>query len=436
MIRLLFSLFCLMPFFSKAQTIQWEELSTLPEPVSNNALATATVSGVPYVYSFSGIDSTKSCDGDHLRSFRYNTQTDVWETIADLPDALGGKIAAGASTVKNKIYIIGGYHLAANCSETSSQKVHIYDPATNSYEEDGAPLLKAIDDQVQAVWRDSLIYVISGWSNTANVSDVQIYNPGTDEWMAGTSVPATANWRVFGASGTIIGDTIYFAGGAGNWNGSNFPPTLYFRKGVINPEDPSEIEWEDELSPMSRGYRMGATDYEGKAIWLGGSNVTYNFDGIAYNGTGGVAALDRLSFYDPEIGEIEQLTGFIPAIMDLRGVAKISENEFILAGGMMGEQEVSNRAIKVRIDQLTNVEEVAEEERGLFFPNPAREEIIYKGEKDIVVECFDALGRLVWQQELVPGMRISTTELNQGIYFLHYKEGAENEMVQKIIVQD
>ena len=435
MIRLLLPLCLCLPFFSVAQMIQWEELSPMPERVSNNALTMATVAGVPYVYSFSGIDSTKSCDGDHLRSFRYNTQTDVWEAIADLPDALGGKIAAGASTVKNKIYIVGGYHLASNCGETSSQKIHIYDPETNAYEADGAPLLKAIDDQIQVVWRDSLIYVISGWSNTANVTDVQIYNPSTDEWVNGTPVPATTNWRVFGASGTIIGDTIYFAGGAANWNGNNFPPTSHFRKGAINPDNPAEIVWEDELSPMSRGYRMGASDFEGKAVWFGGSNVTYNFDGIAYNGTGGVEALDRISFYDPITGVVEQLTGDIPAIMDLRGVAKISENEFILAGGMRDEQEVTNRVYKIQIDQLTDVEAV-EIERSLFFPNPVREEIIYKGEKVIAVECFDALGRLVWQQELIPGMRISTTELDQGIYFLHYKEGVEREMVQKIIVQD
>ena len=64
----------------------------MPERVSNNAVTVATVNGVPYVYSFSGIDSTKSCDGDHLRSFRYNTESNEWERIADLPDGLRGKI--------------------------------------------------------------------------------------------------------------------------------------------------------------------------------------------------------------------------------------------------------------------------------------------------------------------------------------------------------
>ena len=41
---------------------------------------------------------------------------------------------------------------------------------------DGADIPKAIDDQVQAVWQDSLIYVITGWSNTTNVVDVQASN--------------------------------------------------------------------------------------------------------------------------------------------------------------------------------------------------------------------------------------------------------------------
>ena len=420
-------------FQAISQSVQWEELANVPERVSNNAVTTAEVGGTPYVYSFSGIDSTKDCDGDHLRSFRYNTSTDIWELIPDLPDNLGGKIAAGASTVKNKIYIIGGYHLASNCGETSSQKIHVFNPETNAYEADGAPLLRAIDDQIQAVWRDSLIYVISGWSNTLNVVNVQIYNPEEDEWNAGTFVPNSSNWRVFGASGTIIEDTIYIAGGAGNWNGSNFPATQFFRKGIINPEIPTEITWEGASETMARGYRMGVSDFEGKALWIGGSEETYNFDGIAYNGSGGVAALDRITIYDPSLGQLDQLFGYIPPIMDLRGVAKISSTEFIIAGGMVTNQEVTNKTFKITIDALTATEEVVFTNTQ-FFPNPVRDHLYYKGEKTVWIELYNSKGQLLETRRVETGASFDLGLYPDGVYFLNYElEGEGRRRVEKLL---
>ena len=150
----------------------WTELNSMPERISNNAVTQGIDgSGNVNVYSFSGIDSTKLYSGINLKSYRYNVTTAIWDTIASLPDGQG-KIAAGASTIKNKIYIIGGYYVNANGSEVSSAKVHVYDPVTNNYLLDGVDIPVAIDDHVQAVWRDSLIFVVTGWNNNNNVPDV------------------------------------------------------------------------------------------------------------------------------------------------------------------------------------------------------------------------------------------------------------------------
>ncbi len=98
------------------------------------------------------------------------------------------KIASAASVVKGKIYIIGGYHVFPDGHEKSSSKIHIYDPALNQYLENGADLPTPIDDHVQAVWNDSLIYVISGWSDSLIVNLVQVYNPGS-HWHYASSFP-------------------------------------------------------------------------------------------------------------------------------------------------------------------------------------------------------------------------------------------------------
>ena len=191
-----FSLILITPLALFSQFWEVTEVGTLPEPVSNNAVCKGFVNDTPFVYSFSGIDTTKIYSGIHLKSFRFNTVTGQVIQLPDLPDAMG-KIAAGASRIDNVIYIIGGYHVFSNGAETSSSKVHRFDIASNSFLADGTDIPVSIDDHVQAVWRDSLIYVITGWSNTGNVPDVQIYDPVSDSWLAGTSTPNTHDYKSF-----------------------------------------------------------------------------------------------------------------------------------------------------------------------------------------------------------------------------------------------
>lgn len=417
-------------FSSCAQQVSWEELEPMPEAVSNNAVTQATVNGVPHVFSFAGIDSTKDWFGIHLRSFRYNVISDEWQAIDPLPDPDGGKIASAASTVKNKIYIIGGYHVASNYSEVSSDKVHIYDPEANTYLPDGAPVPKPIDDQVQAVWRDSLIYVITGWSNTSNVADVQIYNPATDAWAQGTPVFDHSNWKVFGGSGTIIGDTIYYAGGAKSIG--NFPATSFFRKGFIHPDNPTEITWVGSEHIFGTGYRMASSQYDGKAVWFGGSEVTYNFNGIAYNGSGGVPSNERITIYDPSTGILAPLTQYFVPTMDLRGIAKITPDQFIIAGGMRENQEVTNRTLRITLNNINAVKPVNLPGVGIY-PNPANQEIRLKKQGNFGVQISDLHGKIVFEaKESVNIINIST--LPNGEYILSVIEKGKVTALEKFVI--
>ena len=358
-----------------AQSISWEFLAPMPEKVTNNAVTAISIGEETYVYSFAGIDTTLDCNGDHLRSYRYTMSTNTWEAIPDLPDPNGGKIAAAANVIGDKIYIVGGYHLAPNCSETSSNRIHIFDPLTNTYLPDGNNLSVPIDDQVQVVWRDSLLYVITGWSNTTNVSNVQLYNPTFNIWQQATPVGTGLNWRVFGASGVVIGDTIYYAGGARP--NFNFPASSFFRKGYINPENPADITWEGDAEPLALGYRMGAATFGEQAIWIGGSDNTYNFDALAYDGSGVINPLDRIGIYEPATGAWSEIFGFIPAIMDLRGVAELANGEYLIAGGMLANQEVTDQLLKITISDLTSTDPLLVEatDEVLVFPNPTSEQL-------------------------------------------------------------
>jgi len=330
-----------------AQSWQWTILSPMPFPTSNNAVCAVEVNGSEQVYSFGGIDTTKIYSGIHKRCFRYDAALDTWSEIDTLPDALP-KIASAASAVKGKVYIIGGYTVSSTGNETSSNRVHIYNPISEAFESDGATLPFPIDDHVQCVWRDSLIFVVTGWSNTGNVPKVQIYDPALNQWTAGTSTPSNAFFTAFGASGSIIGDTLYYFGGA---SGGSFGARRYMRKGYINPNDPTDITWTlMDDAPGDPSYRAACSSVENTIFWVGGSAVSYNYDGIAYDGSGGVSPATRILHFNNAVYQYADEINEPFGVMDLRGIAKLNNNRWIICGGMD-----SNQVVRPRTFLLENV---------------------------------------------------------------------------------
>jgi len=324
------------------QKLKVTNLENTPIYTTNNAVAEGFINKRPYVFTFGGMDSTKLYTGIHKKAYRFDVINNKWQQIADLPDSLG-KVASAASRVKNMIYILGGYHVFKDHSEKSSNKVHRYDVITNQFLEDGTPIPVPIDDHVQAVWRDTLIYVIAGWSDSENVQDVQIYNPEKNDWTNGTSLPNNHTYKSFGASGVILGDTIYYFGGASM--GKNYPIQNVLRKGIINKKNPTEIIWSHQVIDSTViGYRMAATTVNNKIHWVGGSTITYNYNPVAYDGSGGVNPANRDLYLEKNQWKVN-FTNILP--MDLRGIAEINDSTRIIVGGILENQKVSNKVYKL-----------------------------------------------------------------------------------------
>jgi N-acetylneuraminic acid mutarotase len=363
-----------------SQTWQWSQLADMPFRTSNNAVCEAVVGIDEVVYTFGGIDTTKIYSGIHNRCFKYTVGTDTWIEIDTLPDA--PKIASAASFVKGKIYILGGYHVAAGGSETSSNKVHVYNPGTESFEADGASIPVPIDDHVQCVYQDSLIFVVTGWSNSGNVPNVQIYNPLLNQWQVGTSTTNNAFYTAFGASGYIIGDTIYYHGGA---SGGAFGAKKFMRKGYINPLDPTEITWTlMDDAPGDAGYRSACSAHGNTIFWIGGSAKSYNYDGIAYDGSGGVDPSARVLHFNNSVYQYSDEIAEPYGVMDLRGVAKFGNDRWIICGGMDTNQVVSNRTFLLTSNSV-----------GLESIEGENLLVKYQGEKIIIETSFSAEGMLI-----------------------------------------
>jgi len=441
--KVISAILCLTMVLSSWQTIAQNilidiyEVAAMPEPVTNNAVA----SKGSMVYSFGGIDSTKAASGIHQRCYRYNSVTDVWDSIPPLPDTLG-KIASGASTIGDIVYILGGYHVFPGGSEVSSSRVHRYNTVSNTYLADGAPIPVPIDDHVQAVWRDSLIYVVTGWTTSGHTNDVQIYDAINDNWLTGTPVANNTIYRSFGASGSIVGDTIYYLGGAGP--GFSFPAQNYLRKGAIDPNDPTQITWtHTTLDPDLTAYRAAAFSWDQYAFWVGGSKITYNFDGIAYNGAGGVSPSNRILQYPSLVASpvLAHPTGPLQLPMDLRGIGRIGIGDtWCIAGGMAEGQQVSDKTYTVTLtnDSLpwTSVDPKLNNEASIkIYPNPANNQTAVFLKKPSHLTVTNLTGSVVWQTKNAAGnYQIDVTAFPAGIYTVRIEQ-TETTTVKKLIIQ-
>jgi N-acetylneuraminic acid mutarotase len=338
-----------------------------------------------------------------------------------------GKIAAGASYMDGIIYIVGGYHVLDNGSEISSKLVHRFDCESNIFLSDATELPIAIDDHVQAVWRDSLLYVITGWSNNGNRALVQVYNPNSNTWEFQFQQWNNALYSSFGASGTIIDDTIIYLGGSRS--GSSFTLQTQLRKGVIDPNTPLEINWSNKEIPVEQSlYRAASISFNNKALWLGGSNNTYNYDGVAYDGSGGVEP----SFQTVKhVGDslCNEQNNLLP--MDLRGAAFFSKNgSAFLCGGMTANQTTSNKTLMLQSD-LLSVELNPTHLNLTFWPNPANQKMTVANPSELIkAQITSAYGQILKSMAIKKGnTEIDLSMFPSGIYFITSADGQSHRLV-------
>lgn len=398
------------------------ELSPLPEKMTNGAIEFGKIGDDGFVYIWGSLDSTRNSAGIHQRGYRLNINENTWTALPNLPDTTG-KVALSASRIGDIIFIVGGYHVLPNGNEVSSDKVHRFSIPENQFLQDAAKIPVAIDDQVQCVYKDSIIYVVTGWSNTGNVGDIQVYDPELNEWSEATEVPVVGGYRAFGASGCIIGDTIYYFGGASS-SGINFPASNRLCKGYIHPDNPLEIDWFSSIpDPALRRYRASCIVAGNSPTWVGGSSVSYNYDGIAYNGSGAVTPVGNiLSWIDEEFIETE--LSDLP--MDIRAIARMTDSTWIIAGGMLDGPVLSDMVWMMTFSSPASIND--QDYTTQVYPNPVEAALVVKSKEQIIKwSILD-----VQHKDLKSGegekkyeIMLNLLDLPQGVYWLrtHHPKG-------------
>jgi len=174
-------------------TDSWSEVANLPKQLSGMAVAAANGK----LYSFGGADA-----GNNLldQTFEYDPVADRWTERARIPG--GSRIYAGAATLNGKIFLVGGY--------PGDKAVAIYDPATNRWSA-GAPLNVGRHSFGITAAPDGYLYVAGG-SNASNgsLASVEQYDPATKRWQL---IPRLNDPQRWGAGSAYVGGRIYTVGG-------------------------------------------------------------------------------------------------------------------------------------------------------------------------------------------------------------------------------
>lgn len=330
------SILCLCAVAIQAVPAVWTEAPPLPIPITNNAVAGVLTPEGHAVFSFLGLDSTKRWDGLTNRAFRWELEGRAWKEISPVPG--GGRLAATAQAVRGKVYLFGGYTVAEDGNEHTSPNLDIFDPNSGSWRR-GSPIPEPVDDAVSGTWRDSLIYLISGWHDRDNVRHVQIYDPATDRWRQATPIPGTP---VFGHAGAISGDVIVFLDGVRRNAGGQlrYEPVRESWRGLIDESDPTHISW--SRLPNHPGpplYRAAAAAVDGWVLFAGGTDNPYNYDGRGYDGEPS-RPLDGVFGWNVETGSWHNLARLTAPSMDHRGIVALQE-QLVIVGGMVADQRVT-----------------------------------------------------------------------------------------------
>lgn len=301
------------------------------------------------VFAFYGLGAGKTANAIASDVHALDLRSGQWRKVGDMPTEQG-RLASAALTVAGNIYVIGGYTVSPTGTEVSTPEVLRFAADSGRFEiETKMPV--PVDDTVAMPWRDRWIVLVSGWHDTANVNDVQIYDTKTKQWTAGTPWPGKP---VFGHAGGLVKDSMVICDGvtaAKGTDGKNqFAITNECWQGSLDPAQVGRISWR-QLPPHPGAplYRAGAVGSSSngveRVVFAGGSGRPYNYNGIGYDL---LPAEPSDAVFSYEHGLWKSHAALPEAGMDYRGLIDL-DGTYALFGGMRAQQKVSGGSIRFKL---------------------------------------------------------------------------------------
>ena len=250
------------------------ELPKLPEPVSNNAVASVTIRGKTYIASFMGIGPGKQHSDVHNKVFMHTLGEFGWHEMPDVPSQqrLQGRIAASAVALNNNFFVFGGFAVNADGTEQTAADSYRFDPITKRYTRlNDIPV--PVDDAVALTYQNRYIYLVSGWSDHGNVNLVQVFDNYTQRWSQATPFPGKPVFCFAGHTACHVACLSPKAPLASNsWMFSVTPGSAIRRTRVLSSPTPAKDRVAATLAFL--GYRRAASRAVASKITVGSVNAS------------------------------------------------------------------------------------------------------------------------------------------------------------------
>lgn len=242
---------------------------------------------------------------------------DIWDALPNLPQQLG-EIAAGV--IDNVLYVVGDGHPGT----------FAYDFTQGTWTNVNSNRPVPAKDQLAEVI-DGKLYVMGGISYAGGrqtFNDLQIYDPATNTWAAGTDLPT----KIFAAQTTVIGGKIYLSGGV--LDNETTTDNTY----VYDPTDGPGGSW-TQLADAPELRNSAAVGTDGSRMFIFGGRVGGDQPGNGF---------DTVMIYDPATDTWESSTDPGSTLAELpqrRGGivnAPFIDGEFYVIGGETDNDSEAN----------------------------------------------------------------------------------------------
>ncbi|HYP09349.1 MAG TPA: kelch repeat-containing protein, partial [Bryobacteraceae bacterium] len=182
---------------------RWEFTTPMPIPLNHNMAA--SVGGKLYMI---GGQLTDAGSGNYSdRVFEYDPNTRQWTERARMPTARGGAVAV---VVDEKIYVAGG-------RPPRGADFAVYEPATETWRT--LPDMPTQRNHLAGAAVNGKVYIIGGrfegGSQSPQSAAVEVYDPVTNSWSAGASMPKPRG----GVNSVAAHGCLHVFGGEGNPGG-------------------------------------------------------------------------------------------------------------------------------------------------------------------------------------------------------------------------
>jgi N-acetylneuraminic acid mutarotase len=267
---------------------------------------------------------TVGANSDTLtRAFRYllpaGTEPGRWETLTQVSTSLG-EVAAGV--INGVMYLVG----------EGSSATFAYDVQNRQWLANKASR-PFVGHHHSAEVLNGKLYLVGGIDGGSE-GRLQIYDPGTNSWTTGASLP----WSGGSLSTAVIDGQIFAAGGI----------VSTFTVANCARYDPLTNTWTSRASMPDGGRNHTAAATDGEKLWVFGGRRGGNFPTNGY---------DSVMAYDPATnawtwsGEVGSTLAPLPEARGGTGKAVWSHGEFYVFGGETEDDPDANaNGVYARVD--------------------------------------------------------------------------------------